>query len=652
MSADSPKKPPPKFIPPRPKVSALDTGDQSAPLQAKPDDLGEANPPPSASPLSPLSDDAAVSPSQVTPADPEEEVGEDDVFIPAPRSNPVVDALKREGLYRAKGEMGRHHISCAWSGEHDPAMQYVAEYIEPDTFNPVGQFLCSSPHRPKRDASMLVHKLGISPTAARAKRRIRVKRGDLHLAAAAAEFVLAEDGSFFHAGGPIVRIIAHGEHGTASAPVNEATLTTYLAGKVDWEELGRNNRWERCDPPPRVIQALFKAQDRPHLNALGGIARQPFLTPEHQLVTTPGFNAQTGIFGAFDPAAYDFEDLSRGNAEFHLRHLDWMLREFPFKTPPDQSAALCLWLTAAVRTSLPQAPGFSITASRSGSGKSYLASTATLFAGPGEPHSISYPTTTEEASKVALAVLMEKPPAVLFDDMQGDWTPFGPLNRVLTSPTTTERVLGFNRTATARTNVLILGTGNNIEPVGDMRRRIVSIRLEPKAENPALRRYDKHGPVEHIRKCRADPVLSALTIIAAYLAAGAPEADVKPIGTYGVWSKLCRQPLIWLGLPDPATSLIDQVSNDTDRQFLADLIQVWLKHFGYQSVTVRKLIATAKVQSDLMDVLLDLPIGDNAGINPGKLGWFLKKNRGRRVEGLWIEAGESSERNAWRITGS
>lgn len=86
---------------------------------------------------------------------------------------------------------------------------------------------------------------------------------------------------------------------------------------------------------------------------------------------------------------------------------------------------------------------------------------------------------------------------ILFDDMQTDWKSFGALNKALTSATTTERLLGSSRTATARTNVLFLGTGNNIEPEHDMRRRVVSIRLEPLSATPTLTEFAEEGPVEH-----------------------------------------------------------------------------------------------------------------------------------------------------------
>jgi hypothetical protein len=471
------------------------------------------------------------------------------------------------------------------------------------------------------------------------------------LAAAAAERVLAADGTYFHAGGPIVRIVKRAGLGLSSELVNDHTLSTVLSARVEWEKKGQGRDWVRSDPPSHVIQALSRGQDRPHLLPLQGLARQPFYGADWRLITTPGYDPGTGIYAAFDRADYDLDDLTRDKAEHALAYLEWLLGEFPFASDCDKSAAICAILTAASRPSLPQAPAISISATRSGSGKSYLAKVMAQAAGPGDPYTVSYPTRADEASKLVLSMLLEKPEVILFDDMQTDWKSFGAINKALTSATTTERLLGSSRTATARTNVLFLGTGNNIEPEQDMRRRVVSIYLAPTSETPALRTYRKEGPLDHVRKNRARVVGAALTIIGAFQAAGQPMAAVPPIGTFEEWSTYCRQPLLWLGQPDPAQSLIEQVTNDSDQQALEEFLDVWFRHFRSTSVMVRQVIAKAREHADLMDALAELSLLDANGPNAGRLGWFLKKNRGRRAGGSWIEQGDSSERRAWRVVG-
>jgi len=476
---------------------------------------------------------------------------------------------------------------------------------------------------------------------------IRVSPGNLHLSTAEAERLLADTGRYFISASSLVRIIDRDGKGVSTERVHEQTLKTVLSDMIDWERQGRDGVGVRCDPHPGVVQALLLGQDRHHLRPLAGLARQPYYGPE-DLVAKPGYHAGTGVYGAFDASDYQLDNPTRELAELSLDYLNALLSEFEFEADADRSAALGAILTAAIRASLSVAPAFSITATSSGSGKSYLADIISLFAGPEEPQRVSYPSSADEAGKLLLSILVENPGVVVFDDMQTNWKSLGPLNRALTSSTTTERVLGSNRTATVPTRALFLGTGNNIEPERDLRRRVVSIRLAPRIETPALRSF-QHDPVGDTRTHRARAVGCALTIIGAYRASGRPLAQVPAIAGYEEWSGYCRQPLLWLGLPDPAQSLINQVAHDPERQSLAEFLEVWQRFFGSKSVTTRKLIAKAEQDSDLMEALEELPVIDGRYVNRGRLGWFISKNQGRRAGGLRIEPGDSSERRSWRV---
>ena len=477
---------------------------------------------------------------------------------------------------------------------------------------------------------------------------IQVSPGDVHLATAEAEQVLANAGIYFISAGALVRIVNRDGRGVAVEQVNEQTARIVLSETINWERKGRDTLWVRCDPPTSVVKALMFGQDRQYLQTLNSLARQPYFGADGSLIAEPGYNVSTGIFGVFDAADYRLGSPTRELAEHSLAYLNTLLEEFEFEADVDQSATLSAFLTAVVRPSLSVAPGFNITATNSGSGKSYLAEAVALFAGPDEPYRVSYPSGADEAGKLIVTVLIEKPTVVLFDDMVSNWKPFGAVNRMLTSPTTTERLLGTNRTATVATKALFLGTGNNIEPERDLRRRVVSVRLAPRHETPALRSF-RGDPVAELRKHRARAVECALNIISAFRAAGEPLANVPTIGTYDEWSRFCRHPLLWLGLPDPGQSLIDQVSIDPDRQALAEFLRVWFKFFGLTAVTVRQIVGQALQAPDLFETIEELPVMDARFINRGKLGWFISKNRGRRADGYRIEHGDSSDRKSWRV---
>ena len=508
--------------------------------------------------------------------------------------------------------------------------------------------VAATPPSPPLKTQMASSALAVAATHSEAilpaKPVIQITPGEEHLAVYEAERILAEAGMFYVSGGKLARLVPT-QGSMQCEVVNTQTLYVFLSEKIEWQRPGPKGDWVTCNPPHHLVNMVIHTQDRKHLQTLMGIAHQPYFDATEQLVTTPGFNTSTGIYACFGASEYGISAPTREDAQEALMMMKAELSEFEFEKPEDISAALCAMITAAIRPGLPLAPAFNINAASSGSGKSFLASLIVLFATPSPPYVTSYPTTATEAIKVIQAMLMEKPPVILFDDMQTDWKPFGAINKALTSQTITERVLGISGTATARTNSLFLGTGNNTSPVKDLRRRVVTIRLAPKSN---LRSF-KHDPYKRISKNRSLFVGFALTIIQAFLLHGKRDETLIPIGSYDDWSRFCREPLIWLGQPDPASSLINQVKDNSDNEALAVFLKLWRDIYDFDSVIVRELISDAQKKPKLMEIVHELPVTERGTINPHLLGQYLKRHRGVRVNGLRIEDGHSTERKAWRV---
>lgn len=576
----------------------------------------------------------------------------DDVFTPRPSQNPVLSALKARGLHKRLISDGKHDITCPWAEDHTDALDTGAAYFEPNAQYPKGGFVCQHSHGGGYSIGKLLDYLEVDHAAAEGKPRIRMVQGALGRVVRAAEQVLSMSGGFYQSGGMIlvVRKDAHsGAIGTEI--VNEQTLTKLLSDRAIWERFdGRSKGWVPSDPSQRHIQMLMRGGDYEYLPVLNGIGRQPFFREaDMELVKEPGYDVVSGIYADFDPADYSFPDPTRESALEAKRELEQLLSEFEFATPTDKAATLSAMLTATVRPTLPLAPAWNITASAPGSGKSYLARTVAPFGTPADALTVGYPPTAEEASKAMLSALLQAPPVIIFDDMQTDWKPYAVMNRALTSESITDRLLGGNRTASVSTRTLIMGTGNNIGPVADMSRRVVTIRLYAQSENPVTRSFSGR-PVDALKGSRGRYVSHALTIIRAWMAEGRPKADVPDIASYdGLWNDLCRQPLLWLGEPDPAASLIEQVQDDPYLEPLGDLLKAWYEHFGDRSVTVRKIIAAAVDHPALEEALEDLPASERGHISPTSLGWYFKKNAQRIVDGLEIRHGDSSERKSWRV---
>lgn len=577
----------------------------------------------------------------------------DDVYRPALATNPVLDALRQKGLYRQwKGE-SEHGITCPFAAEHVDGDSNEATYFAPTADVPNGAFHCAGRHNEKRGLGEFLDKLGVDRQLARCKPRIRVKQGELHRTVGAAEQVLAKRGGFYRFNGMIASL-KHDPVTTdfKTEPASEATLSLHLSSACDWEKFdGRAEDWRRCDVPSHVISTMLKSEGVGALPVLKRLARQPYLSgPQGVLISQPGFDGASGTFASFDPAAFPLPQFTRQNAIDALARLQSLLSEFEFANEVDRATVISAMLTAAVRDYLDVAPAFNITASSPGSGKSYLASVIAPFAGPGEPRNLSYPNTNEEATKVVLSIAMEQPASVCFDDMPTDWLAHGAMNRMLTSGWISERKLGSNTVVTARASSFIMGTGNNIRPLRDMARRVASIYILPQTEAAATRAY-RGRPAEAVRRHRGRFVSDALTIICAWQAAGSPESAVPNVAGFEQWSKFCRQSLIWLGLPDPANSLIEQILHDPDTEQLGDLLFAWKDAFGERPTMVRRVIKHLddNKQGDLHDAVMELPCVERGYVNQSRFGRYLARNKNRIVRGLQLVEADHSERRAWAV---
>lgn len=578
----------------------------------------------------------------------------DDVLTPKAAENPVVSALKARGLYKTPLGSGKHDVTCPWVAEHTDALDTGAAYFEPDDGYPIGGFCCQHSHRDKYRVHQLLEFLGVRNAEARHKPLIRIVTGDLHRVVDAAEKELANRGRHYQSGGLIVSVSTDPTTGDPSiVPTSAPALTRELSVAASWEKYdGRAEDWVRCDPPTRHIAILYDSQNFTHLQPLAGVVRQPyFREADGELITHAGYDPTSQRFGVFDSRQFVIPEPTLEAARAALALLEELLTEFHFVAATDKAAALSAIFTAVVRPSLDYAPGFHAKAPVFGSGKTYLCELIGAFAGPAGNAKVSYPTTSEEATKVILSLLLTSPAVIEFDDMDTDWIPHGTIKRMLTADKITDRILGVSKTATVSTRTLFLGSGNNVGPVRDLLRRVLTIHIDPRCSTPATLSYNGF-PVDKVRKNRGVYVAAVLTIIMAWRNAGSPKSVMESIVTFsGAWTDYCRHPLMWLGHPDPATSLLQQVKHDPDGEALLVLMKEWYFVFGSTPTTVRKALKSAQAnKSDLLDAIREFPVEEKGEISPSKFGWFLKKNADRVVNGYKFEKAEADGRAAWRVT--
>ena len=126
----------------------------------------------------------------------------------------------------------------------------------------------------------------------------------------------------------------------------------------------------------------------------------------------------------------------------------------------------------------------------------------------------------QEGEKRLATVLMRGDPIIALDNCEA------PLEGVLLNQALTQyqvelRILGQSKMVSAQTKALITATGNDLVIKGDMIRRGVTGRLDPKCEQPEIRQFD-YDPIADAMENRGEIVAAMLTVLRAYHVAGQP----------------------------------------------------------------------------------------------------------------------------------
>ena len=579
------------------------------------------------------------------------------IYTPSPDENPVIAALKSKGLYKREIEEGKHDITCPWVEEHTDSIDDGAAYFGPSEISFIGGFKCHHGHCKDRTIYDLLEFLEIPVSSAGMKPVITIISGELYNMVDYAEQELAKIGQYYQYGDLIVTIVE--DKTTQEVVIKDmkpSALDAVLARYIIWEAYdGRYKCVVRKDVPRRVVSAMMEAPEYKHLPFLSGLAHQPYIHDKN-VINKSGYNAVTGMFGIFDEKEFDVPDKpSRKDAEAALDILYELLNEFPFAEEHDKAAALSAILTATIRGSLDLSPMYHVRAPEISSGKSFLCSIVSSFATSAVAAAAPFPQNDEECRKHLLSLFLKGKTVVIFDNLTSDIAPHNSFCAILTSPYHSDRILGVSKTTTVSTRTLFLSNGNNVGPIQDMTRRCCVINLDPACEMPATREFKKPNLLSDLRNNRAKYVSAALTIIQAWINDGCPKTECKSIASYTEWSDLCRQPLMWLGLPDPATNMFNTMNDDPERDLLGHVLRTWYDMYESAPMKTSAFVRDTMLADndfntdDINDVLTDIA-GDKNGINNTRLGRWIKRNMGKIVDGLRFSRVSSNTNTAlWKV---
>jgi hypothetical protein len=349
---------------------------------------------------------------------------------------------------------------------------------------------------------------------------IQVKAGERPRVVDETIAVIQQSGRLYERGGELVRLCQQ-----TAIPVDEAWLGDFLSRRIAFfrcksskENEGEFIRFE-VDPPSWLAKVINAKRGERGLHELAGVITAPTLRPDGGLLTRPGFDEATGLL--LRPGRWPKVPLDPDRDALHAAWQTlWMpVKELPYATIADRGVTAAAQLTAIVRRILPKAPAFSFDAPLAGSGKTLLATCIAELAG-GAIAAVPECREEDELRKRLLAALRDAQPTLLLDNIKGHFASSA-LEAFLTDDYYSDRVLSASQMLRLPTNVLVLISGNNFIPRGDLWRRILTARIDPKVEN-VERRCFALEPRKYCRENRQGLVAVGLTLLRGFIAAGMP----------------------------------------------------------------------------------------------------------------------------------
>lgn len=482
-------------------------------------------------------------------------------------------------------------------------------------------------------------------TAADNRPRIEVHPGEVDLLITQAEEALLETrGNVFQRGEHLVRPgqfqTFDANRKTIAVPTLQVLTSASLVGELsraaNWQKYDdRRQAWRIVDPPPAAVQGLLAGAGRWHLRSVAGVIACPTLRWDGTILSAPGYDPSTRLFYLPD-RGLTFEDFkenpSRDDALAALEIFEDLLSEFPFVSDSDRAVALSAIISPVVLGTLDMVPIHAFTASTPGSGKTLLSDIVNTIVSGRRIPVMTVGHTEDETEKRLGSMLLAGYSLISIDNVL---TEIGgsTLCQIGTSSIILIRVLGLTKMPECEFRGMVLANGNNLVIHADLVRRTLLARLDPGEERPELREFQAN-PLEIILADRGKYISAALTIVRAYIVAGSP-TKMGPFGSFQEWSDKVRSALVWLGAGDPCETVREARESDPVLGTLRAVLKAWRSAFGDAPVTARSLVDTAVSGGVLADALSQIP-DMRGGHDVVKLGYWLRKNKGRIVDGLRI----------------
>jgi hypothetical protein len=421
------------------------------------------------------------------------------------------------------------------------------------------------------------------------------------------------------------------------------------------------------DPPDKVLAALLQ-KGQYKLPQVVGVISCPTLRPDGSILDQHGYDKVTRLWHNRDsnlnmptPPKHP----TKKHAQAALRLVQDLLSGYSLSTELDKTVSVAAIMSVVCRGAFTVGPMYLFRAFAAGEGKSHLVDLISHIVTGRPCPVITLSGNMEEDEKRLGALLLEGLPIVSLDNCTTNINS-NLLCQIGSQRLIKVRILGKSEMPLCEWLGTAFVTGNNVGFVGDMTRRGLTGHFNSNEENPELRRF-KFDPIKRVLADRGLYIAAILTMVRAYLLSG-ERVECPPVATYtdSGWSRIVRETLIWLGLPDVWTCTEKARIEDPARKAARELVRLWKEYLGTEkSYRIHEIMEKANEREEsgngwatnsgrylcpeLRDFLIE-EVGDRNGfaIDKGRFGYWLRAINGQIHDGYRIVADEDRKRgNRW-----
>ena len=330
-----------------------------------------------------------------------------------------------------------------------------------------------------------------------------------------------------------------------------------------------------------------------------GVVTAPLVT-ETGVLTTNGLNRELELVFRIDralcrlvpkPGRVSDED---AQAAYRFLAEEWLCDVLT----NDEGKAIIIVaaLTAIERLLLQERPAFVITAGQAGGGKTTVANMISLAVNGRLGSKATWSEHEEERRKAIFAHLREGPAMITWDNLKrGTAISCPTLEKSLTSPEITDRVLGQSAQVSVPTTSVHIFTGNNITPVRDMASRTFVIRLNVDRPDPENRKFKHPDPLAWTLENRAR-ILEALYKLLAWnpVLQLAPSERSPAKTRFKRWWTLCGAPVEKVAGVDFGKIMQARDNEDAEASGIATLLQCLEETFHDEEFTAEEVAEVAR----------------------------------------------------------